>query len=401
MSLIQQLSTLFCKHIHGKKNVWGIWLTIPSRALKWHFSSLEPDDRGLNETRANACEIVAWRFLTRLSERDAIDFVLYELPSAEETVEILESGNGRDGERSSAPNESSRLLPQSHTRDPKPAGPFRPTSRREQLMRSVTELGTHIFADDDSAEDVEEDPTSAFTGLNALEIAAVADAKKFLSQRLVQKIINGIWTGEISFWESLSIHTIKKPQLYNKKKADPFSRLRVPKYIKIFEVLFFAAFLAIYYAVLVERNQSKITPLEVLLYIWVAAFAYDELSEFIDAGLFYYTDFWSSWDLSIILCGVAFFVTRVIGLIQNDSYKTDLAFDILSLEALFLIPRICSLLSLNSYYGTLIPCLKEMTKDFIKFMSVVAILVSSHFVVFRGDFLKNVLEQHRSRRLQM
>jgi hypothetical protein len=32
--------------------------------------------------------------------------------------------------------------------------------------------------------------------LNALEIAAVCDAKKFLSQRAVQRIIDGIWKGE-------------------------------------------------------------------------------------------------------------------------------------------------------------------------------------------------------------
>ena len=37
-----------------------------------------------------------------------------------------------------------------------------------------------------------EDPTSSFTGLNGLEIAAVADCKKFLSQRIVQKIVHGI-----------------------------------------------------------------------------------------------------------------------------------------------------------------------------------------------------------------
>lgn len=100
----------------------------------------------------------------------------------------------------------------------------------------------------------EEDPTTSFTGLNGLEIAAVADCKKFLSQRIVQKIITGIWRGDIVFWESLSPTTKKKAQFYNKRLSDPFTRLRVPRYIKAFEVLFFATFLVLYYAVLVERN---------------------------------------------------------------------------------------------------------------------------------------------------
>jgi hypothetical protein len=106
----------------------------------------------------------------------------------------------------------------------------------------------------EGTEDDEEDPTSSFTGLNGLEIAAVADCKKFLSQKIVQKIVTGIWKGDITFWQTLSADTKKKPQFYSKRHSDCFTRLRVPRYIKAFEVLFFATFLFLYYAVLVERN---------------------------------------------------------------------------------------------------------------------------------------------------
>lgn len=50
-------------------------------------------------------------------------------------------------------------------------------------------------------------------------------------------------------------------------------------------------FLFLYYSVLVERNPEKISVNEILLYIWFLAFAYDELSEYVDAGsIFYATD---------------------------------------------------------------------------------------------------------------
>lgn len=53
----------------------------------------------------------------------------------------------------------------------------------------------------------------------------------------------------------------------------------------------------------------------------------------------------------------------MIGLHQGSDKIIDTSFDILALEALFLIPRICSpLLSLNPYFGTLLPCLTAMTK---------------------------------------
>jgi hypothetical protein len=85
--------------------------------------------------------------------------------------------------------------------------------------------------------------------------------------------------------------------------------LHVPRYQKPFEVLFFATFLGLYYAVLVEINPRKITPVKILLYMWIAAFAYDEFSEFRDAGtLFYSTDFWSTWDLGTIAVGVAYLI---------------------------------------------------------------------------------------------
>jgi hypothetical protein len=216
--------------------------------LKWHFSTLDIDDRGINEARANACEIVAWRFLTRISERDAVDYCLYELPEPH-----VEGTDGNDPLCSEPEvSERSNLLPQFRAADHSVLHP-RPGSKRVELLRSVSHIASTSSTDTADVDD-EGDPTSSFTGLNGLEIAAVADCKKFLSQRIVQKIITGIWNGDITFWESLSAQTKKKPQFYNKKRSDCFTRLRVPRYIKTFEVLFFATFLFLYYAVLVERN---------------------------------------------------------------------------------------------------------------------------------------------------
>lgn len=156
----------------------------------------------------------------------------------------------------------------------------------------------------------EEEPLSSFVGLNALEIAAVANAKQFLSQNVVQKIVDDIWNGRIIFWESLSVHSKKKAKIYDKRRADPYCRLRVPKYQKGFEALFFALFLLLYYAVLVERKPEQFGFVEGLLYVWIVAFGYDEFGEFQDAGSsFYATDFWSLWDLGIIGIGFAYMIS--------------------------------------------------------------------------------------------
>lgn len=162
---------------------------------------------------------------------------------------------------------------------------------------------------------------------------------------------------------------------------------------------------------LVERNPLKISLSEVLLYAWFAAFFYDELSEWSDAGSIFYaadvsppsnyghcffhmhsvlteTQVWNLFDITMICIGFVFAVMRtlkrptlvrstldliisigIVGLSTHNKALIEESFDILALEALFMVPRVCSILSLSPYWGTLIPCLKEMGKDFIKFVA--------------------------------
>lgn len=152
---------------------------MPHRALKLHFSELEEssDEPGVNEARGYACEFVAWQFLTNLTERETIDFLLYELPalpSPSEGGSDAENGNRTRTNGSSGPlTEESPLLRQGRT-----SSYFGTDSVRAGALTSVARS---------------DDFTTKFENLSALEIAAVSNSKKFLSQRPVQKIINGLW----------------------------------------------------------------------------------------------------------------------------------------------------------------------------------------------------------------
>ncbi|KAF7680904.1 hypothetical protein GT037_002555 [Alternaria burnsii] len=331
-------------------------------ALKGHFSALEEasDEPGVNEARGYACEFVAWQFLTNLKEADIIESLLVELPPAT-------APNTPDASSHHHTYEDGRDVPHADERSP-----LLPVSNGD------------YFGHSDSSRSRFGSLMSRCENLSALELATVSGAKKFLSQRPVQKIINGLWKGDIVFWETLNLHSEKKPKKYNRKQADPFSRLRVPLYLKIFETLFFAAFLGLYYAVLVQRNNTRVTVPEILLYVWIASFAYDEFADWLDAGQtsFYASDFWWTWDISIVVVGLVFCIMRIVGLTTSNAATIDLAYDVLGLEALFLVPRIFALLSLNRYFGTLIPCLKEMTKDFVKFLSLVVILYLGFLTTF-------------------
>ncbi len=83
--------------------------------------------------------------------------------------------------------------------------------------REGASSGTYRADSDISDFEKTDDPTKPLAGLNALEIAAVASAKRFLGQRLVQKVVQDIWDGNIIFWESLSVNAVKKASVYNKR----------------------------------------------------------------------------------------------------------------------------------------------------------------------------------------
>jgi hypothetical protein len=265
-----------------------------------------------------------------LSEREAVEFCLYEIPDPKDDDDSSEQSDLPDGGES---NERTALLggPSSPTSangheshsGSRPDNRRTGSSKRTQLMQSLSRLTMSLHADaDDDDDDDDDDPTAPFIHLNALEIAAIADAKRFLSQHVVQKIITGIWSGEIIFWDRLSASSVKKPRFYNSNTSDPFCRLRVPKYLKTYEVIFFAAFLFLYYAVLIEQNRYQITPFEVLLYIWFAAFFYDEISEYIDAGSIFYTaDIWNLFDMIMIAIGIVFAIMSTYLCLLNTLYS--------------------------------------------------------------------------------
>ena len=174
---------------------------------------MEEDNPAINESRGLACEIVAWRFLTHLSEHDLIEYLLHELSESHQgpgvSLDIEASGsNGAssDSSRFLHTDETSPLLCERRLTPQRVSRGHSPRSPKESQSPVDGRLALR-----------ENDFSAAFVGLNALEVAAVANAKKFLSQPVVQKVVNSIWSGDIVFWDSLNIYTKKKAQLYNQR----------------------------------------------------------------------------------------------------------------------------------------------------------------------------------------
>jgi hypothetical protein len=184
------------------------------RILKWQYGREDEADWGLNESRGYACEYVAWQFLCHLNQRETIEFLLEELSCPPRNASSLSDaergasafgsssrgGKTQDNERTPLLSSSSSSLYRLFGGKRRVGGTFEPD---HSYHSSLYEYDMENF--------------SLFLGLNALEIAIIAQAKKFLSQKVVLRVIDNIWKGEIVFWDTLSVNSTKKPQFFNKR----------------------------------------------------------------------------------------------------------------------------------------------------------------------------------------
>lgn len=127
--------------------------------VKWQFASIEHDDRGINETRGHACEIVARRFLALLQEGELLEYLLPETPPflpASDYDRADTFGQYRQDtiEEDDDAAERAALI-------------CRPSLRSDDDHGQHSRKSSTIFSAD-------VDPIHSLVGLNALEVAAVA-----------------------------------------------------------------------------------------------------------------------------------------------------------------------------------------------------------------------------------
>ncbi|KAK9446457.1 uncharacterized protein V1518DRAFT_424008 [Limtongia smithiae] len=333
--------------------------------------AVQEDDRAIHEARAYTAELVATRYASHLPENELIQYLTYEIPRKPNMATV-----SRQSSVAPTPMERVPLLSDQDSSNVSVLGGLNPAA-----------VGSEIDLERQDASENTPYVADSAIGLSALELAILGDAKKFLLSRAVEDVVASIWDGRIVFWDSISIAARKRASFYNPRRPgnDWYSRLRVPKYRMFFMMLNYAVLLALYYAVLTQRQTAYISSLEIALDLWFAGFVYEEIGQVRESGSirYYVSDYWSAFDLTIIFVFLAYFICRLVSVMPSYKMRTaDAAFDILALEALLLVPRVFSLLSITPYFGTLLPCLKQMTKDFLKFLVLIVILYVGFLTTF-------------------
>lgn len=197
----------------------------------------------------------------------------------------------------------------------------------------------------------------------ALEIAIISNSKIFLSSTPCQKVVEAIYQGRVvytptSYMDLLPDYYKRRPITLYDPRARPLLnqyRLIVPRTRNVMELASFVILLALYIAVMDERDPTRISGLELTFCIFAWGWVLDQFASMVEHGWTVYTqNLWAFLDVIFLLIFVTYFGVRMHAHQTDDEEKGRLAFHILASGAPVLIPRLAfNLLSENMLFVSL------------------------------------------------
>lgn len=234
----------------------------------------------------------------------------------------------------------------------------------------------------------DKDPLNEST--STLQLAIYSTAKKFIATPLVQKCVDGIWSGKVVLGNSSAAgHAIiddsykKRPVCFYDPATAPFldhRRLRVPRVRAFLEAANFVAILFAYILCLGSENSPYWTASETIFIIWLIGLAIDELAQIKEHGWTVYVgSLFNMLDAVFCVIGFTWFGIRLFGLIAHSPAHSEFAFNVLSLGAILLCPRMASLLVSDN---VLLLALRAMVVEFSYFLGLALVFFSGFLWTF-------------------
>lgn len=211
---------------------------------------------------------------------------------------------------------------------------------------------------------------------NAIEMAIISRARRFIKSSPCQKVIDGIWIGKCVY-QAESSHSIlsdtykhKPIHFYDPHKAPLLDhyRLKVPAIRSVLDYFNFLI-LFILFVVAIESNEpSRINISETLFMIYGLGFALEKLATIQEHGItVYFKGTWNGFDLAFVTtyCVYAFF--RLYGVYGHKHWAQDLGVDFLAIIACLMFPRLAFVTFKNNL---MVLSLRAMMMQFVALMLI-------------------------------
>ncbi|KAI9012773.1 hypothetical protein BC832DRAFT_547975 [Gaertneriomyces semiglobifer] len=235
---------------------------------------------------------------------------------------------------------------------------------------------------------------------SALEVAVESDAVIFINDTTVQQCVQYIWRGQIvPAPKHIQDQALERngdyaqaymwpSQVKTGFAALPVGRLRIPLYQYASETIFYLILLIVYTIVVNDRTAIP-GPMEIILWVLVLGFAISEFQQFISQGSgIYFLTLFNSLDLMALMFFGVSFGFRVAGIYEgNDDVmhgSTDMAYDLLACNAVFLWMRCIHVFSGLRYFGEMVVIIRAMIRDTALFFVMFAFVFIGFIQAFAG-----------------
>ncbi|EJU03811.1 hypothetical protein DACRYDRAFT_21243 [Dacryopinax primogenitus] len=213
---------------------------------------------------------------------------------------------------------------------------------------------------------------------NAIEIAIISQAKRFIKSSACQKVINAIWRGEIVY-QAESAHAMiadtykRRPiYFYDYRKAPLLDhyRLKVPAVRSVLEYMNFVILFVLFIIALEGAEIDHFNGYEACFMVYAAGFTLEKLAAMQEHGLkMFSANLWNFFDLAFMTIYICYAALRVHGLRHELTWAKSLGIDLLAIAACIIFPRLAFATLSNNL---MILSLRSMLLEFTLLMLVAA-----------------------------
>ncbi|KZT39398.1 hypothetical protein SISSUDRAFT_984897 [Sistotremastrum suecicum HHB10207 ss-3] len=213
---------------------------------------------------------------------------------------------------------------------------------------------------------------------NAIEVAIVGKSKRFIKSPACQTVINAIWSGKCLYQaesnHSFLADTYKRTpiHLYDPFKAPLLDhyRLKVPAVRSVLEYMNFLILFLLFVITLEAYEPMRLNTIEVVFMVYALGFSLERLAAMQEHGLrVFFSGTWNGFDLVFVTIYFSYATLRIYGVYWDNAWARISGFDILSLAACLMFPRL-AFTTLSS--NLMVLSVRAMLIQFVQLMLIAA-----------------------------
>ncbi|KAH9840257.1 uncharacterized protein C8Q71DRAFT_483332 [Rhodofomes roseus] len=213
---------------------------------------------------------------------------------------------------------------------------------------------------------------------NAIEMAILAQAKRFTNSSACQKVIDGIWSGKIVYQadssRSILSDTYKRTPIhfYDPHKAPLLDhyRLKVPAVRSVLELTNFLILFILFVVALEFNERDGINIAEGIFMIYALGFTLEKIAAMQEHGIkVYFKGTWNGFDLAFVTLYCTYAILRCVGIYHHHTWSALAGMDFLAIIAVLMFPRLAFVLLKDN---VMVLALRAMIVQFVILMVIAA-----------------------------